>query len=107
VGVAAGEGIVAAPGIAASRHALVASNWTSGKLEFKATPLDAAVALANRYSKRKIIVEPGLGKLRVTGAFRAGDASGFSAALAEAFHLSAKQEANGNLLLSRGASGPP
>ena len=78
-----------------------ASDWTRGMLEFDGTPLAAAVALANRYSEQKIVLEDGLGQLRVTGAFRAGDVAALASALAEAFHLSVMRNEKGNLILSR------
>jgi transmembrane sensor len=73
-------------------------------LEFEATPLAEAVATANRYSERHILLSGGLGALRVTGAFRAGDTPGLARALAAAFGLSIQQRAGGDLLLSRRAS---
>lgn len=65
-----------------------APDWTRGMLEFEGTPLAQAVELANRYSDQQIIVESGVGALRVTGAFRAGDTEGLAKALAAAFQLS-------------------
>jgi transmembrane sensor len=81
-----------------------ASDWTRGMLQFDGTPLSEAVALANRYSDRHILLVGGLGALRVTGAFRAGDTAGLAKALAAAFGLSLQQNADGNLLLSRTTS---
>ena len=76
------------------------SDWTHGMLEFAGTPLPEAVALANRYSERKIILGEGLEKLKVTGAFRAGNVEGLASALAAAFHLSVKRVAGGSLVLA-------
>src|SRR3954447_6657286 len=80
VTLAAGEGAIAAPGAPLKRYPVAHSNWIRGMLQFDATPLPAAVALANRYSKQKIILEPGLGQFRVTGAFRTGDLAGLATA---------------------------
>lgn len=76
-------------------------DWTRGMLQFDATPLADAVALANRYSKQHILIDENLGRLRVSGAFRAGDTDGLAKALAAAFHLSLRTEADGSLMLSR------
>jgi transmembrane sensor len=85
-----------------------APDWTRGMLQFDGTPLAEAVALANRYSERQIILAGDLNTLRVTGAFRAGDTAGFARGLAAAFGLSLQQRADGNLVLSRKVSpGPP
>lgn len=83
------------------------ADWTRGMLQFDGTPLADAVALANRYSKRHIILAGNLEALRVTGAFRAGDTAGLAKALAEAFGLSLQQGPQGNLVLSRSASPAP
>jgi transmembrane sensor len=80
------------------------SDWTHGMLQFDGTPLAAAVELANRYSKRHIILVGDLGGLAVTGAFRAGDTAGLAKALAAAFDLSLRQAPDGDLILSRSAA---
>lgn len=99
---AAGETATVANGRAAEKRSLHAGpDWTRGMLEFDGTPLGAAVELANRYSKNKILLSADLEELRVTGAFRAGDVQGFAEALAEAFHLRVARTREGNLLLSR------
>jgi len=92
-----GEKSVAAP----------APDWTRGMLQFDGTPLAEAVALANRYSERQIILADDLDRLRVTGAFRAGDTAGLAKGLAAAFSLSLQQRADGNLVLSRKVSPGP
>jgi ferric-dicitrate binding protein FerR (iron transport regulator) len=69
-------------------------------LQFDGIPIEAAVAVANRYSNRKIIISDDVAQLRVTGAFRAGDTRGLAKALATAFHLSLSLDPGGNLILS-------
>lgn len=76
------------------------SAWTRGMLQFDGTPLGDAVAAANRYSERRIVIRGDLHQLRVTGAFRAGDTAGLAKALAAAFNLSLVQTADGRLILS-------
>ena len=81
--------------------AVPAHDWTSGMLQFDGTPLLEAVALANRYSDRHIIVVGDLTSLRVTGAFRAGDTTGLAKALAAAFGLTLQHDRDGNPVLSQ------
>lgn len=83
------------------------SDWTRGMLQFDGIPLEAAVAVANRYSNRKIIISDEAAQLRVTGAFRAGDTPGLAKALATAFHLSVSLDAAGDLILSSPAARQP
>lgn len=98
----AGHGVtVNAAGAGENGFAAPAPDWTKGMLQFDGTPLSDAVATANRYSERHIVLVGDLDSLRVTGAFRAGDTLGLAKALAAAFHLSLRQSADGNLLLSR------
>ncbi len=82
-------------GVAAPAH-----DWTSGMLQFDGTPLAEAVALANRYSDRHIMLVGDLRSLRVTGAFRAGDTIGLAKALSAAFSLTLQQDRDGNPVLS-------
>ena len=76
------------------------SAWTSGMLQFDGTPLAEAVALANRYSERKIVLAAGAGQLRVTGAFRAGDIAALAKSLAKAFDLKLERTRSGDFHLS-------
>jgi transmembrane sensor len=102
----AGESVTVRPEGLGQQGALsTGPDWTRGMLQFDGTPLADAVALANRYSERHIILAGDLTALKVTGAFRAGDTAGLAKALAAAFGLSLQQSADGNLVLSR--SGPP
>jgi transmembrane sensor len=57
-------------------------------LEFDGEPLDSAVARANRANPVKIVIaDAGLGKERLTGQFRVGDAEGLASSIAAAFAL--------------------
>lgn len=105
VALGAGQGVTVGSG-GPERSATVqpASDWTRGMLQFDGTPLGDAVALANRYSNRHIIIAGNLGALRVTGAFRAGDTIGLARALAAAFGLTLRQSADDNLILSKAPS---
>ena len=108
VAVAAGESVtVSSDGAEQKGVAAPTSDWTRGMLQFDGTPLADAVALANRYSKRHIMLVGDFTVLRVTGAFRAGDTAGLAKALAAAFGLSLGQRDDGTLLLSRSGSSAP
>lgn len=63
-----------------------ATSWTTGRLVFDRTPLKAAVAEVNRYSKRRIELRAGeIADIPVSGAFDAGDVDGFVSAVAELY----------------------
>ena len=91
----------------ASRSAAGAPDWTGGMLQFDGTPLADAVALANRYSERRIVIVGDVGQAKVTGAFRAGDTPGLARALSAAFDLSAVQSRTGMITLSTSARRSP
>lgn len=62
------------------------TSWMTGRLEFRDTPLEQAVAEANRYSARKIrIGDPAINALAVSGTFRTGDVDAMAAAFEAAF----------------------
>lgn len=82
------------------------SDWPSGRLEFQSMTLYQAVAVANRYSSRKIVLtDPAAKTLRATGVFKAGDTPQLARSLARAFQLELREDPSGNLLLE--ASGQP
>jgi transmembrane sensor len=68
-------------------------------LEFDDTPLDEAVKQVNRHGPPRIRLDPSLASLRVTGAFRAGDARGFADSVAAAFAVEVERASDGNLSL--------
>jgi transmembrane sensor len=74
--------------------------WATRMLEFDDSRLDQAAALANRYSKAQLrLGDERIRSLRVSGAFRAGDAADFARSLAKAFDLRVVRQPDGNLLL--------
>ncbi len=108
VAIAAGESLTVSSGGAEQKAlAAPAPDWTRGMLQFDGTPLVDAVALANRYSERHIILLGDIGGLRVTGVFRAGDTVGLAKALAAAFDLSLQQRTGDDLVLSRKSPSAP
>lgn len=66
-----------------------AAGWTTGRLTFRETPLAAAVAEANRYSRKKVRIDgpASLDAEPVSGVFDAGDTEAFAAALQGVFGL--------------------
>ena len=81
------------------------ARWPEGMLAFDDVPLGRAIAEANRYGNRRIVLaDPTLERLRVTGTFRAGDLEGLARSLAEAFGLRLNAAQSGELVLHiRGA----
>ncbi len=80
-----------------------AGSWTAGMLSFDAAPLDQVVAQANRYRTAKLVLgDPALGRLKVTGAFRASAPDDLLHGLARLFDLHATPRADGTIQLVRG-----
>jgi transmembrane sensor len=62
--------------------------WQRGQLIFEDTSLTEAAAEFNRYGSSKIMINgPAVGRLRVGGVFRIGDAASFAHAMANAYQL--------------------
>ena len=79
-----------------------AAMWPSGMLDFRRTPLAAAVAQANRYSRQKIVLEDqGIGELEVSGVFKATATADLASSLAVMFDLQLARAANGDFVLRR------
>jgi transmembrane sensor len=71
-------------------------------IEFDDTRLAEAVDEVNRHAARPIrLADPALAELRVTGAFRAGDAEGFAESVAAALGLEVERGRDGSLWLRR------
>ena len=84
------------------------SMWPSGLLAFARTPLSQAVADANRYSRRRIVLaEPSLGDLQVSGVFRATAPHDLAEGLAAVFDLRLAAAPDGDFILSRPSSPSP
>jgi transmembrane sensor len=82
-----------------------ATAWRRGQIILDDTPLSAAIAELNRYSKVKLIVErPELQDIRVTGLFQTGDSSSFAHAVAQTYGLSVEERDDAIVL--GGASTP-
>ena len=78
------------------------TSWARRMLEFDDVPLGEAVETANRYSRVQVrLADDRIRSLRVTGAYRAGDAAGLARSLAVAFDLDVRTDPDGHLVLSR------
>lgn len=75
-------------------------------LQFDDVPLGDAIERVNRHGSPAIRLEnPALARLRITGAFRAGDTNGFAESVAAAFNLELRHGHGGDLLLRPGSEG--
>lgn len=83
----------------ASADAREVTAWERGELVFTNEPLADAVARVNRYSVRKIEVDPSAASLRVSGAFNAGDTASFLDAMSSYFKLAAVPGTDGKVML--------
>jgi transmembrane sensor len=93
---AAGEALfVGSQGQAAVRRVDVEAltSWTAGRLIFRGTALDSAIAEVNRYSRKQIVLRaPDLRTLEVDGVFETGDPDAFVSAVTALFPLRAQVE---------------
>jgi len=63
----------------------VAGAWRNGTLQFVGEPLDDVVGEVNRYSVRKIVLEPTVGRARFTGTIATSNVADWLAALGQVF----------------------
>lgn len=83
-------------------QALPADRWVGGMLSYDNVPLAEVLAEANRYARQPItLADLELGKLRVTGGFKAGDQRAIADALAAGLGLKVEHGADGGLRLAR------
>ena len=81
------------------------SQWASGAFEFESAPLGEVVALANGYSRTRLVLgNPVLASEKVTGRFRAGDIDGLAASIAAALDLKVTNGPGPQVRLDRGSS---
>ncbi len=77
------------------------TDWTTGRLTFRDTPLDEAVQEINRYSRRKIVLGPGAPPHgRVNGTFPVGQPEDFLAVMTTLYGLQAERRFDGSTELS-------
>jgi transmembrane sensor len=77
------------------QDAAALTEWRTGRLYFDDQPLSEAIAVVNRYSSDQIVLrDPSVGKLSVSGQFRAGDVSRFADTVADLHHLQSVRRGN-------------
>lgn len=83
-----------------------ATSWTTGRLVFRGTPFEEAVAEVNRYSQSKVILDAeSLRTAPISGAVDSGDTEAFVSAVSELYDLTPHRLADGSVRLS--GSAPP
>ena len=104
VRLAPGHALDVRDGQSQEREAAGPQSWAEGRLIFRQTRLDEAVAELNRYRPQPIVIaEPGLGATTISGAFETADTDAFIAAASDLWGLSAQRRADGAVHLSRSA----
>lgn len=79
----------------------VTESWTQGRLIFKEERLADLIAQFNRYSHEQLILSgSGLGEIRVSGVFHAGDQAALLAALRQGWGLQARPVGGNRIELS-------
>ncbi|MEX6634780.1 FecR family protein [Hyphococcus lacteus] len=78
--------------------------WRDGFLAFSGEPLADVVAEMSRYTEYEIVIsDPELRSLPIAGSYEAGNIKGMFDSLERAFGIKAERNANGGVVLSRGA----
>jgi transmembrane sensor len=73
--------------------------WQRGQVAFDNTPLEAALAEMNRYSRVKLVAEdPAAARVRISGLFRVTESSEFAQAIARTYSLAATEQ-SGKIIL--------
>lgn len=92
-------------GIAGITHRQVdpqaVTGWTQGRVSFRETPLAEAVAEINRYSARKLVADPALDGITVSGNFGIHEPDAFVAALEAMFPIQAVSQGESEARLVR------
>ncbi len=79
--------------------------WVDRQFFFEDEPLASAVDEMNRYADRKIVVDPAVADLRISGMFRVNNQAGFIEALKMTLPVAIHPDAKGRLVVSRRAGG--
>lgn len=98
----AGERTVSPPAAASTAAEARPRGSPPAMLEFDNMPLGQAVDRVNRHGSPQVrLGDPALARLRIAGAFRAGDTRGFAESVAAAFDLELQTRSDGSLQLRR------
>jgi transmembrane sensor len=90
----------ARPGVKRKTDVAKATSWREGQIIFDDDTLETAVAEVNRYSPKKIILDPRLANLRMSGVFIAGRSDSFVQTVTGHFSIKVTPDGEGQLLLS-------
>ena len=82
-----------------------ALGWADRQIFFEDEPLASAIDEMNRYSDRRIVIDPSAADLRINGMFRMSNQSGFVDALKIALPVEIVRDAQGRLVVTRRATG--
>ncbi|WP_293380958.1 FecR family protein [Phenylobacterium sp.] len=79
-----------------------ATSWVSGRVVFRDTTLREAISEVNRYSRRKIVLEPSdLGAAAIAGSFDVGDTDSFVTGVRSLFDLKSHTGDDGSIVLTK------
>jgi transmembrane sensor len=90
---------VARPAVMRKTDVAKATSWREGQIIFDDDTLEAAVAEVNRYSPKKIILDPKLASLRMSGVFIAGHSDSFVQTVTGNFPIKVTQDGDGQIVL--------
>jgi ferric-dicitrate binding protein FerR (iron transport regulator) len=76
-------------------------NWRVPLLEFSSTPLAEAIPMFNRHGRRRLVLDPTLGRLQLSGTLRADDTDSLFILLRNEFGIIAAPGSAGHTELRR------
>jgi transmembrane sensor len=100
----AGQALVGQPSAAAKVMSVSLQQtvaWESGQLMFDDEPLSDVALRINRYTTQKVVVDPSVATLRLSGVFNTGDASTFVDTVTHYLPIKSREESNGTIVLMR------
>jgi transmembrane sensor len=77
------------------------ATWQSGKIFFDNEPLASAAERVNRYSRRRIEVDPSVATLGISGVFNTVDTDSFIEAITEYFPIKVDRKSDSEIHLTR------
>jgi transmembrane sensor len=92
--------IAAKPAVMRKTDVAKATSWREGQIIFDDDTLESAVAEVNRYSPTKIILDPRLKGLRMSGVFIAGHSDSFVQTVTGHFPIRVMTDDHGQLLMT-------
>jgi transmembrane sensor len=90
----------ARPAVMRKTDVVKATSWREGQIIFDDDTLEMAVTEVNRYSPKKIILDPKLANLRMSGVFIAGHSDSFVQTVTGNFPIRVTQDREGQIVLT-------